>query len=74
MGLPVRLRAIERMIRHGSQARFGKTIGPHRVRHSPATSCLNNDPSNPTKDAAVLTNFPAVAEPHYALEETLAPP
>lgn len=57
--------AISCMIRKASQARFGVVFGPHRFRHSLATTAAYADPANPGLAAAVLAISEPVVEAHY---------
>ncbi len=47
-------RGIEGVIRRASTERFGKAFGPHRFRHSLATTAAYADPSNPGLAASTL--------------------
>ena len=58
-------RAIEGSIRRASRARFGAAFGPHRFRHSLATTVAYADPANPGLAAAVLAISEPVVEAHY---------
>jgi integrase len=48
-----------------SKRRFGVAFGPHRFRHSIATSAPHLDPTNPTTGAEVLGISPSVVQAHY---------
>ncbi len=58
-------RGIEGVIRRASLARFGRIFGPHRFRHSLATTAAYADPSNPGLAASVLAISEDVVEGHY---------
>jgi hypothetical protein len=58
-------RGIEGVIRRGSEAQFGRVFGPHRFRHSLATTAAYADPSNPGLAASVLAISEEVNAAHY---------
>lgn len=64
-GERVSARGIEAVIRRASYARFGKTFGPHRFRHSLATTAAYADPSNSGLAASLLAISETVVEVHY---------
>jgi site-specific recombinase XerD len=55
------------MVRRMAKARFGMVFGPHRFRHSLATTAARADPDNPGLAAAVLAVTPGVVGEHYNL-------
>ncbi len=59
------IRGIEGVIRRGSGEQFGRIFGPHRFRHSLATTAAYADPSNPGLAASVLAISEEVNAAHY---------
>ncbi len=59
------IRGIEGVIRRGSGEQFGTVFGPHRFRHSLATTAAYADPSNPGLAASVLAISDQVNAAHY---------
>ncbi|MBV9748211.1 MAG: tyrosine-type recombinase/integrase [Acetobacteraceae bacterium] len=53
------------IVKQASRARFGAAFGPHRFRHSLATTAAYADPANPGLAAAVLAISEPVLEAHY---------
>ena len=64
-GHRLRERGIERIIRRSSQARFGRTFGPHDFRHSVATTSALCARKRPGLGAAVIGITPAVERDSY---------
>jgi len=60
-------RGIEGAIRRGSGKQFGQVFGPHRFRHSLATTAAYADPANPGLAASVLAISDEVNAAHYNL-------
>ena len=59
------IRGIEGVIRRGSGEQFGTVFGPHRFRHSLATTAAYADPANPGLAASVLAISEEVNAAHY---------
>jgi hypothetical protein len=64
-GAPLQDIGIAQMIARRSLARFGQAFGPHRFRHSLATTLAEEDPDNPGLAAALLGITEGVVAEHY---------
>ena len=58
-------KGLTKMIERRSFARFGQTFGPHRFRHSLATTLAEEDPANPGLAASMLGITEGVVAEHY---------